>query len=147
MFRKSSKKRKKNTHKNSSFLRIGNSTKKRVPTRSKNKLTSKNYYRNLQQNSIYSSVIISIGFLILSLTIFFLTRQIQPFVQNERIKFLCTYQIGDRKNKNFKNAKIKLERMVGDSDKFCKNFIFPKEKNKRRFRIFPIMKDILFRFI
>ena len=87
------------------------------------------------------------GFVSLSLAIFSLTKQLQPILQNERLKFLCTYQIGDKKNKNYNNAKIKLEKIVGDSNKFCMNFIFPKEKNKRRFRIIPIMKDIIFRFI
>ena len=71
----------------------------------------------------------------------------QPFLKNERLKFLCTYQIGDKKNKSYKEAKIKLEKIVGDSDKFCKNFIFPKEKSKRRFRFIPIMKNIILRFI
>ena len=41
----------------------------------------------------------------------------------------------------------KLEKIVGDSDKYCMNFIFPKEKSKKKFRIIPIMKDIIFRFI
>ena len=128
-------------------MRIGNFTKKKIPSRSKRILRNKNNNRYLQQNSIYSSLIISLGFISLSLTILFLTRQIQPFVQNERIKFLCTYQIGDRKNKNFKHSKIKLEKIVGNPDKFCKDFIFPKEKNKRSFKLFPIIKHILFRFI
>ena len=52
----------------------------------------------------------------------------QPFLKNERLKFLCTYQIGDKKNKSYKEAKIKLDKIVGDGDKFCRNFIFPKDK-------------------
>ena len=71
----------------------------------------------------------------------------QPFLKNERLKFLCTYQIGDKKNKSYKEAKIKLEKIVGDSDKFCKNFIFPKEKSKRGSRFMPIIKNIFLRFI
>ena len=107
----------------------------------------KNYYPDTSKNYIYPAIIIFLGFISLSLTILLFAKQIEPFFKNERLKFLCTYQIGDKKNKNYKEAKIKLDKMVEDGDKFCKNFIFPKEKNKRRFRIFPIMKDILFRFI
>ena len=71
----------------------------------------------------------------------------QPFLKNERLKFLCTYQIGDKKNKSYKEAKIKLESIVTDGDKFCKNFIFPKEKSKSGFRFISFMTDIIFRFI
>ncbi len=83
----------------------------------------------------------------LSLTIFFFTKQIQPFLKNERLKFLCTYQMGHKKNKIYKEAKNKLDKIVGNSDEFCRNFIFPKEKRKRGTRFFSIMKDIIFRFI
>ena len=83
----------------------------------------------------------------LSLTIFLFTKQIQPFLNNERLKFLCTYQIGDKKNKSYKSAKIKLDKIVGDGDKFCKDFIFPKEKSKKGFRFIPIMKNMILKFI
>ena len=65
-------------------------------------------------------------------------------IRNERLKFLCTYQLGDKKSQSYKESKLELEKLVGDSDKYCKNFLLPKEK--KRFRFFPIMKDILFRF-
>ena len=97
--------------------------------------------------SFYSSIIIFIGFISLSFTIFQLSRQIQPVIRNERLKFLCTYQLGDKKNQRYRDAKLELEKLVGDSDKYCKNFLLPKEKNKRGFRFFPLMKDIFFRFI
>jgi len=34
------------------------------------------------------------------------------------------------KNKSHKDAKIKLDNILVNGDKFCKNFIFPKEKLK-----------------
>ena len=98
-------------------------------------------------SSIFSSFIIFAGFISLSLTIFFLTRQLQPIIRNERLKFLCTYQLGDKKNQSYKESKLELEKLVGDSDKYCKNFLLPKEKTKKGFRLFPIMRNILFRFI
>ena len=55
--------------------------------------------------------------------------------------------IFDKKNQGYKDAKFELEKLVGDSNKYCKNFLLPKEKNKRGFRFFPLMKDIFFRFI
>ena len=97
--------------------------------------------------SIYSSIIIFIGFISLSFTIFSLSRQIQPVIRNERLKFLCTYQLGDKKNKNYIDAKLKLEKLVGDSNKYCKDFLNIKEKNNTRFRFFPILNNILFRLI
>jgi len=97
--------------------------------------------------SISSSVIISISFISLSFTIFHLSRQIQPLIRNERLKFLCTYQIGDKKSKYYKDSKLKLEKLVGDSDKYCKNFLNIKEKNNTKFRFFPILNNILFRLI
>ena len=119
----------------------------RVAFRSKRNFIDKNYYLYNQKNSIYPSIIIFFGFISLSLTILLFAKQIQPFLNNERLKFLCTYQIGDKKNKSYKEAKIKLDKIVGDGDKFCKNFIFPKEKSKRGFRFIPIMKNIILRFI
>ena len=135
-----------------SFKRKNNQVKKtnsfkRDNIKSKRYFHRKNYNTCIQKNYIFPSIIIFFGFLILSLTIFLFTRQIQPFLNNERLKFLCTYQLGDKKNKSYEEAKIKLDKFVGDGDKFCKNFIFPKEKSKRRFRFIPIMKNIILRFI
>ena len=81
----------------------------------------------------------------LSITIFFLVRQLQPVIRNERLKFLCTYQLGEKNSQSYKESKLELEKLIGDSDKYCKNFLLPKEK--KGFRLFPIMKNILFRFI
>ena len=98
-------------------------------------------------SSIFSSFIIFAGFISLSLTIFFFIRQLQPVIRNERLKFLCTYQLGDKKSQRYKESKLALEKLVGDSDKYCENFLLPKEKSKKGFRLFPIMRNILFRFI
>ena len=98
-------------------------------------------------SSMYSSYIILVGLMSLSISIFFLVRQLEPLIKNEKLKFLCTYQLGDKKNQSYKDAKLELEKLVGDSNKYCKNFLLPKEKNKRGFRFFPILKDIFFRFI
>ena len=87
------------------------------------------------------------GFISLSSAILILSKQLQPILQNERVKFLCTYQIGDKKNKNYQDAKIKLEKIVGDSDKFCKNFIFPKEKSPRGLKFMKVIKNIFLRFL
>ena len=83
----------------------------------------------------------------LSISIFLLIRQLQPLIKNEKLKFLCTYQLGDKKNQKYRDSKLELEKLVGDSDKYCKNFLLPKEKNKRGFRLFPLMRDIFFRYI
>ena len=83
----------------------------------------------------------------LSISIFFLIRQLQPLIKNEQLKFLCTYQLGDKKNQRYRDAKLELEKLVGDSNKYCKNFLLPKEKDKRRFRLLPLMRDVFFRFI
>ena len=101
----------------------------------------------MMKNYIYSSIIIFFAFVSLSLTIVLFTKQIQPFINNERLKFLCTYQMGDKKNKVYKEAKIKLDKIVGNGDEFCRNFIFPKEKVNIGFRIISIMKNIVFKFI
>ena len=98
-------------------------------------------------SSIFSSFIIFAGFISLSLSIFFLIRQLQPVIRNERLKFLCTYKLGDKKSQRYKESTLELEKLVGDSDKYCKNFLLPKEKSKKGFRLFPIMRNILFRFI
>ena len=120
---------------------------KKVATKSKRYNRGKSYYPNTQKNHIYPSIIIFLGFIILSLTIFLFIQQIQPFLKNERLKFLCTYQIGNKNNKSYKEAKIKLDKIVGDGDKFCKDFIFPKEKSRKGFKFIPIMKNIILRFI
>ena len=96
-------------------------------------------------SSIYSSIIILTGFIGLSLSIFFLTTQLKPLIKNERLKFLCTYQLGNKKNQRYKDSKLELEKLVGDSGKYCKNFLIPKEKN--RFGFFRTIGDILLRFI
>ena len=127
-------------------VRKANSSKS-VSFKSKKYLRSKTYNPYIQKNYIYPSIIIFLGFISLSLTLFLFIKQIQPFLKNERLKFLCTYQIGGKKNKSYEDAKIKLNKIVGDGDKFCKNFIFPKEKSKRGFRLIPIMKNIILRFI
>ena len=96
-------------------------------------------------SSIYSSILIFAGLISLSLTIFFLVKQLQPLIKNERLKFLCTYQLGNKKSQRYKDSKLELEKLVGDSGKYCKNFLIPKEK--KRFGFFRTMGDILFRFI
>ena len=105
----------------------------------------KNNYPFSQSN--FSAFIIFAGFLTLSITIFFLIRQLQPVIKNERLKFLCTYQLGDKKSQIYKKSKLELEKLVGDSNKYCKNFLLPKEKSKKGFKLFPIMRNILFKFI
>ena len=140
------KKKSRSSKRKNNQVRKTNSSKRTV-IRSKRNIGGKNYYPYAQKNYIYPSIIIFFGFLSLSLTIFLFTKQIQPFLNNERLKFLCTYQIGDKKNKSYEEAKIKLDKFVGDGDKFCKNFIFPKEKSKRGFRFIPIMKNIILRFV
>jgi len=119
-------------------------TRKKLHSKSRKIVKRKNNYSS---SSIFSSFIIFAGFISLSLTIFFLIRQLQPVIRNERLKFLCTYQLGDKKSQSYKESKLELEKLVGDSDKYCKNFLLPKEKTKKGFRLFPIMRNILFRFI
>ena len=124
---------------------IKNPTRKKVHSKSRKIVKRKNNYS--LYSSIFSSFIIFAGFISLSVTIFFLIRQLQPVIRNERLKFLCTYQLGDKKSQRYKESKLELEKLVGDSDKYCKNFLLPKEKTKKGFRLFPIMRNILFRFI
>ena len=95
---------------------------------------------------ICSSLIVFAGFISLSFAIIYFGRQLRPLIQNERLKLLCTYQLGEPKSQNYKDTKFKLEKLVGDSKKFCKNFLLPKEQNKK-LRIIPIIENILFRFI
>ena len=122
-----------------------NPTRKKVHSKSRKIVKRKNNY--LFSPSIFSSFIIFAGFISLSVTIFFLIRQLQPVIRNERLKFLCTYQLGDKTSQSYKNSKLELEKIIGDSNKYCKNFLLPKEKTKSRFRLFPTIKNILFRFI
>ena len=143
LFRK--KKRRSSKSKNYQVRKSNHS--KKMTNRKKKYVRGEEFYPNLSKYYIYSSLIIFFGFVSLSLTIFLFTKQIKPLLKNERLKFLCTYQIGDKKNKSYNDAKIKLDKLVGDSDKFCKNFIFPKEKRKRGSRVFPFLKNIIFRFI
>ena len=146
MFKLFFKKKKRKGKRDNNRVRKTNPS-KRVPIKTKTYNRRKNNFLYLQENYIYPSIIIFFGFMCLSLTIFFFTKQIQPFLKNERLKFLCTYQIGNKKNKSYTEAKIKLDKIVGDGDKFCKNFIFPKEKSKRGFRFMPFLKNVIFRFI
>ena len=122
-----------------------NPTRKKVNSSSRKIVKKKNNY--FFSSSIFSSLIIFAGLISLSITIFFLIRQLQPLIRNERLKFLCTYQLGDKKSQSYKESKLELEKLVGDSDKYCKNFLLPKEKPKKGYRIFPIIRNILFRFI
>ena len=107
--------------------------------RKKNKIAT---FRSLKKFS--PSIIILLGLLILSFTIVFLIKEINPLIKNQRLKYLCTYELGNKKNINYKKAKLKLNKIVGDDNKFCSNFIFPKNK-RSRFNIFPFLKDIFFR--
>ena len=107
--------------------------------RKKNKIAT---FRSLKKFS--PSIIILLGLLSLSFTIVFLIKEINPLIKNQRLKYLCTYELGNKKNINYKKAKLKLDKIVGDDNKFCSNFIFPKNK-RSRFNIFPFLKDIFFR--
>ena len=120
-------------------------TRKNVHSKSRKIVKRKN--NNSFSSSIFPSFIIFAGFISLSLTIFFLIRQLQPVIRNERLKFLCTYQLGDKRSQSYRESQLELEKLVGDSDKYCENFLLPKEKTKKGFRLFPFMRNILFRFI
>ena len=122
----------------------GRKTSKRKKVYSKSRKIEKRKNNYSFSSSIYSSVLIFAGLISLSLTIFFLVKQLQPLLKNERLKFLCTYQL-DKKSPRYKDSKLELEKLVGDSGKYCKNFLIPKEKN--RFGFFRTMGDILLRFI
>ena len=122
-----------------------NPAKKKVHFKSRKTVQRKNNHS--LSLSVFASFIIFAGFISLSITIFFLIRQLQPVIKNERLKFLCTYQLGEKKSHSYKESKLELEKLVGDSDKYCKNFLLQKEKTKKGFRLFPIMRNILFRFI
>ena len=118
---------------------------KKVNTKSRKIVNRKK--SNPFSSSIYSSIIIFIGLISLSFTILQLSRQIQPVIRNERLKFLCTYQLGDKKNKQYKDTKLKLEKLVGDSEKYCMNFLKINENNNKKFRFFQILNNTLFKFI
>ena len=120
-----------------------NTTRKKVHSKSRKIVKRENNYSF--SSSIFSSFIIFTGFMSLSLTIFFLVRQLQPVIRNERLKFLCTYQLGEKNSQSYKESKLELEKLIGDSDKYCKNFLLPKEK--KGFRLLPTLSNILFRFI
>ena len=122
-----------------------NPIRKKVRSKSRKIVKRKKNYSF--SSSVFSAFIIFAGFISLSFTIFFLIRQLQPVIKNERLKYLCTYQLGDKKSQSYKESKLELEKLVGDSDKYCKNFLLPKEKTKKGFRLYPIMRNILFRFI
>ena len=93
----------------------------------------------------FPSIIILLGLMSLSFAIVFLIKEINPLIKNQRLKYLCTYELGNKKNVNYEKAKLKINKIVGDDKKFCSNFIFPKNK-RSRFNIFPFLKDIFFRF-
>jgi len=122
-----------------------NPTRKKVHSKSRKIVKRENNYPF--SSSIFSSFLIFAGFIILSLTIFFLIRQLHPVIRNEKLKFLCTYQLGDKKSQSYKESKLEIEKLVGDSNKYCKNFLLPKEKSKKGVGLLPIMRNILFRFI
>jgi len=147
LFKQFFKKKRKRSLKRKKINLRKNINSKKIVIRSKGNSTAKNDYPYYRENYFYASIIIFFGFLILSLTIFLFMKQIQPFLNNERLKFLCTYQIGDKKNKSYKEAKIKLDKLVGNSDEFCKNFIFPSKKNRGVFKFIPIIKNIILRFL
>ena len=119
-----------------------NTSKKKKLITKKNKLNQR-----VELKPILSSLIIFLGFISLSFTIFLLIKQLNPFIKNERLKYLCTYEIGNKKNEKYNIEKIELEKIVGDSNKFCRNFIFPKDKSNSRFNLLPFAKDIFFRVI
>ena len=120
-------------------------TRKKVHSKSRKIVKRKNNYSF--SSSIFSSFIIFAGFISLSITIFFLIRQLQPMIRNERLKFLCTYQLGDKKSQSYKESKLELEKIIGDNNKYCKHFLIPKERNKKGFIFFSIVKDIIFKLI
>ena len=93
MLKKRTKRLTQNRHKG-----INSLTKKKVYSKSRKIVKRENGYSF--PLSIYSSFMILLGFIILSISIFFLIRQFQPVIKNEKLKFLCTFQLGDKKIKD-----------------------------------------------
>ena len=77
-------------------------TRKKVYSKSRKIVKRKNSFSF--SSSTYSSIIIFVGLITLSLTIFFLIGNL-PVIKNEKLKFLCTYQLGD-KGQNYRDAKF-----------------------------------------
>ena len=107
---------------------------------------NKNFSLNTSR-TLFPAFIIFLGFISLTFTIFFLIKEINPLIKNQQLKYLCTYELGNKKDDTYKKAKLKLDKMVGDGNKFCRNFIFPKNNKKSIFKIFPFIKDVLFRIV
>ena len=53
----------------------------------------------------------------LSISIF-LIKQLQLVIKNKKLKYFCTYQLGDKKNQRYRDQKLDLEKLVGDSNKY-----------------------------
>ena len=81
---------------------------RKTPTRrkvySKSRKIVKRKNRFSFSGSTYSSIIIFAGFITLSITLFFLIRQLQPVIKNEKLKFLCTYQLGDKRSQPYRDC-------------------------------------------
>ena len=108
-----------------------NPTRKKVYSKSRKIVKRKNNYSF--SSSFFSSFIIFCGFISLSLTIFFLIRQFQPFIRNERLKFLCTYQLGIKKS-NYKDSKLEIEKLASTTN--IAKIFFSQKKSKRFYYIF-----------
>ena len=108
-----------------------------ITGRKKNKPKSIN---SIKKNFPY--LVILVSFISLSITIFLLINAINPLIKNQKLKYLCTYQLGNKKDDAYKKAKLKLDKMVGNSNKFCRNFILPESK-RSRLNIFSFLKDVL----
>ena len=122
--------------------------KKRRPKSKRNIRRRKNSIASIKSlKRFIPSMIILLSFLILSFTILFLIKEINPLIKNQKLKYLCTYGLGNKKDDNYKKAKLKLDKMVGNGEKFCKNFIFPKDNKRSRFNIFSLFKDVLFKVV
>ena len=122
--------------------------KKRRPKSKRNIRRRKNSIASIKSlKRFIPSMIILLSFLILSFTILFLIKEINPLIKNQKLKYLCTYGLGNKKDDNYKKAKLKLDKMVGNGEKFCKNFIFPKNNKGSRFNIFSFFKDVLFKVV
>ena len=97
--------------------------KKRIPKNGTRSIRKKNKIASIRSlKNFFPSIIILLGLLSLSFTIVFLIKEINPLIKNQRLKYLCTYELGNKKNINYKKAKLKLNKIVGDDNKFCSNF-------------------------